>query len=46
MGSDEPMPSHVFDRLVSCDPELAWELCRFGPVVKFLSKITYSVYTQ
>lgn len=28
MAVDEPMSSHIFDRLTSCDPGLAWELCR------------------
>ncbi|CAK8674940.1 unnamed protein product [Clavelina lepadiformis] len=28
MAIDEPMTPHIFDKLTTCDPELAWELCR------------------
>lgn len=28
MASDEPMAPHIYDKLTTCDPGLAWELCR------------------
>ncbi|XP_039274277.2 uncharacterized protein C11orf42-like [Styela clava] len=28
MALDEPMAPHIYDKLTSCDPGLAWELCR------------------
>jgi hypothetical protein len=40
---EEPMPSEIFDKLTSCDPELAWSLCRNDIGYQLLGKDNVTV---